>query len=464
MNFRFGFAGLGLAVALAFPSGSDARPFRGPIAWEFLLCRFSDAAAPLHPKSYYEDMLVNSGTKGLADYIHDVSYGASSVEGSVSDWLTEPFTTDHESGRKNRRQRWRDCIATANGGRFKKPKKRVYVITAPGVDLVGFENSGAVGQDSNPKKKTNAGTALPEMAHEFGHGIGLMHSFGDNFTFKDGGSPGEYDNPWDLMSAAHIFVDPTGAFGGGPPVLEAQHLDEMGWLPMSRILTVGAGGVTSQTVTLAALTHPSASGYLMARVLFDPKDRFHYYTVEYRVKDGWDSGIPQNTLLINELQYRDRSKYYQTFLQFDLGKYVAKKNRPHFTNAPLQSISANGVTIALVSAAADHATVKIATEYRAAADRAGSDEYGPNACAAGYVWRAADDQDYVCVTPDVRAQTLADDADQDKRHRPGSKGCAGGYVRRDAFPHDEACVTAAVRNQARSDNAAAPKRLLNAKA
>ena len=108
--------------------------------------------------------------------------------------------------------------------------------------------------------------------------------------------------------------------------------------------------------------------------------------------------------------------------------------------------------------------MKIATEYRAAADRAGSDEYGPNACAAGYVWRAADDQDYVCVTPDVRAQTLADDADQDKRHRPGSKGCAGGYVRRDAFPHDEACVTAAVRNQARSDNAAAPKRLLNAKA
>jgi hypothetical protein len=377
--------------------------------------------------------------------------------------VTEPFTTDHERGLKNRKQRWRDCIATANGGKFKKPKKRVYVITTPGVDLVGFENVGAVGQDRNPKKTTGAGTALPEIAHEFGHGIGLMHSFGDNFSFKDGGSPGEYDNPWDLMSAAHIFVDPTGAFGGGPPVLEAHHLDEMGWLPMSRILTVGAGGVTSQTVTLAALTHPSATGYLMARVLFDPKDRFHYYTVEYRVNDGWDSGIPQNTLLINELEYHDRSKYYQTFLQFDLSKYVAKKNRPHFTNAPLQSITANGVTISLLSAAADHATVKIATEYRAAVPDAGSVEYGPNTCASGYVWRAADDQDYVCVTSGVRAQTVADNAAKDQRHRPGSRECIEGYVWRAAFPGDDVCVTRAVRDQARSDNAAAPKRLMNAK-
>jgi hypothetical protein len=409
-------------------------------------------------------MLVNSGTKGLADYIHDVSYGASSVEGTVSEWLVEPYSTAHELGLKNRKQRWRDCIATANDGKFVKPKKRVYVITDPGADLVGFENVGAVGKDMDLKKKSGAGTALPEVAHEFGHGIGLVHSFGDNLTFRDGGAPGEYDNPWDLMSAAHIFVNPTHAFGGGPPLLEAQHLDEMGWLPMSRILTVGAGGVTSQTVTLAALTHPTASGFLLARVLFDPHDRFHYYTVEYRVNDGWDSGIPQNTLLINELRYRASGKYYETVLQFDLDRYVPYKKRPHFTNAPLQEINANGVTIALVSAGADHATVKIATQYQAAtSDYAGTDEYGPNTCAVGYVWRVADDQDYVCVTPDVHAQTLADNADKDKRHKSGSRDCARGYVWRGAFPDDEVCVRPAVRDQARSDNAAAPKRLMNAK-
>jgi hypothetical protein len=60
-------------------------------------------------------------------------------------------------------------------------------------------------------------TQLPEIAHEFGHGVGLNHSWSNDVTYKDCGSwcggPGEYDNLWDLMSAANIYVDPTGAFG-----------------------------------------------------------------------------------------------------------------------------------------------------------------------------------------------------------------------------------------------------------
>ena len=36
--------------------------------------------------------------------------------------------------------------------------------------------------------------------------------------------------------------------------------------------------------------------------------------------------------------------------------------------------------------------------------------YGSNTCKQGYVWREAFNGDAVCVTPDIRDQTLADNA------------------------------------------------------
>ena len=76
---------------------------------------------------------------------------------------------------------------------------------------------------------------------------------------------------------------------------------------------------------LAALSHPEAPGYRMIRVPFDGKDRFHYYTVEYRVADGWDSGIPGSTLMINEVN--SNGSYYQTTLQRQLGSYAGTGRR-----------------------------------------------------------------------------------------------------------------------------------------
>jgi len=56
-------------------------------------------------------------------------------------------------------------------------------------------NTGALGGDN---------VALLEIAREFGHGAGLNHSWSNDVTWKDvsWAGPGEYDNPWDLMSAA----------------------------------------------------------------------------------------------------------------------------------------------------------------------------------------------------------------------------------------------------------------------
>jgi len=397
------------------------------------LCKFSDSPTPPNSVSYYSNLTINSGTKGLDDYVKAISYGKADLSGSsVHGWYTEPHTLAYEQGLSSRWQRVQDCLDTAASATtdpYVPPSgQRVYVITSPGVDLAGWENTAAIGGDDVP---------LPEIAHEFGHGVGLNHSWSNDITWKDASwsGGGEYDNPWDLMSAANVYVDPTNVFGGGPPDLDAHHLDEMGWLPKSRILTLGVDGILSRKVTLAALTHPEASGYLVARVPFDANDRFHYYTVEYRTPDGWDSGIPASIVMINEIQ--NNNSYYQTTLIRQLGSYAGTGNGP-----PVQSIDVNGVTITVTGTSGDQATIQISTQFALP-------------CAQGYVWREASAIDRVCVIPATRTETATDNSQAGSRHTPNSTTCVQGYVWREAYPGDVVCVTPATRAKAQADNAAA---------
>ena len=424
-----------LAIGCFLCAPVQARPYRGGIPWSFLLCKFSDSPNPPNSAPYYSNMTITAGTKGLEDYIKSISDGVADLSGSsLHGWYTEPHTTAYEQGLSNRYQRLQDCVDTAKASATDPytvpPGQRIYVITSPGVDLVGFENTGALGGDD---------VALPEIAHEFGHGVGLNHSWSNDITWKDvsWAGPGEYDNPWDLMSAANVYVDPTGAFGGGPPDLDAHHLDELGWIAKSRILTLGVDGILSRTVTLTALTHPEANGYRLIRIPFDSNDRFHYYTVEYRVADGWDAGIPNSTLMINEIKNNDT--YYQTTLVRELGSFAGTGNGP-----PVQSLSGNGVSISVQNTSGNTVTVQVSTQYALP-------------CAQGYVWREASSIDRVCVVPATRAQAAADNAAAASRRAGrgpfGPDTCKQGFVWREAYPNDHVCVTSATRTQAANDNA-----------
>ncbi|MET7457310.1 hypothetical protein ABZT03_36700 [Streptomyces sp. NPDC005574] len=87
-------------------------------------------------------------------------------------------------------------------------------------------------------------------------------------------------------------------------------------------------------------------------------------------------------------------------------------------------------------------------------------DYGPNTCRQGYVWRMARAGDLVCVTPQTRTRTANDNALAPDRTLPNGY-CEQGYVWREAWGSDDlTCVTPQTRAQARYDNSRADDRRL----
>jgi hypothetical protein len=338
------------------------------------------------------------------------------------------------------------------------------VITWPSIDTYG-----SVGQSMD-----GADEPVGEFAHEFGHGLGLNHSWSDDYAFYGppaaGNNPpyssragGDYDNQWDTMSYGNVYsatASPQDNYGAGPG-LDGYHLDALGWIPTSRVLTLGADGVLARTVTLAPLNHPERSGYLLVRIPFDKNDPFHYFTVEYQTNDGWASGIPGKQILINEIVQPSVADlrafpnyptgwitYYTSFLQRSV------TNPGSGNGPPLQSLDEFGAQIAVQGTPGDTATVQ------ATAAIVAKDVYGPNTCAEGYVWRQVDTLDYVCMTPANEQQAQQDNTAAGTRHLPNSKTCVAGYVWRGAYPGDVVCVTPVTRTQVQQDNSQAGTRYM----
>ncbi len=444
-RIRHWFAVTGLLLAIWAVHGQSARaaesrPYRGPITWSIILCRFSDSPAPPHDPAYYRDLIANRRTDGLSDFIAAVSYGSSDLATTVvKGWYSEPFTQAQEEalgggGSPTRTRKYQDCLDAAAHDRTDPytppPGQLVAVVTSPGIDLFGMVGVGSMLPDT---------VDMVGMSHEIGHGLGFSHSFSDNTTNQ------EYDDPWDMMSAYNVFADPRpGArFGNAGPGFNAAHIDEMGWLPRPRIFTAGTDGRPSQSITLAALNHPEAGGFLIARVPFDVGDPFHYYTVEYRTADGFDGGLPASTVMIHEVKLDPGAGVYHTYLLRD----NAAPGRP-----PTQAVNANGVTISVdgTDAAAHQARVTIGDQIVAR-------------CLLGFVWREASTADQVCVPVATRTQTRADNAQAAARREPnggpfGPDTCRQGFVWREAFAGDHVCVPPPTRTQARADNAQAASR------
>jgi len=85
-------------------------------------------------------------------------------------------------------------------------------------------------------------------------------------------------------------------------------------------------------------------------------------------------------------------------------------------------------------------------------------------CLTGFVWREAHPGDKVCVTPDTRTRTAAENQAAESTHEPaaadGSYSCRQGYVWREAYADDMVCVPPASRQEAAADNEQAAQRIV----
>jgi hypothetical protein len=86
-------------------------------------------------------------------------------------------------------------------------------------------------------------------------------------------------------------------------------------------------------------------------------------------------------------------------------------------------------------------------------------------CIEGHVPRLTNPQDHVCVTPQTRAEVIADNQAASRRRAPGQgDACVTGYVWRQANFQDHVCVTEPVRQQTLEDNKLATSRIASASA
>lgn len=423
---------LGLVAALflsILPSSSaQAAPLRGASAWSVILCRFSDVAAQPQTPDFFSRFFgaAGAGQQGLYDYFKATSFQKVLLSADVRGWYPMRYSLATEAP-KGRGTKIQDCVDTAAQYGYTVPAgNQVAVITNAAQDSGSAD--GRVILDPGAWN-------IRFAAHEMGHAYGLNHSFSNDLTYQNApwSQPGEYDDPWDEMSAQHVYGYETPSFGNSGVAFNAYQRDKLGWLPKDRVVTFGANGVSSGSTTLSSLQSPTIPGTLLLRVPFDPADLFHYYTVEFSRKLAWEKGIPGDVVLIHEVRN---------------GTPTLIRNLGATGKPPAQTLSANGVSISVSWVDGGQASVAVSSQIA-------------GRCLQGYVWREARSTDVVCVTGATRSQVAADNSVRTSRWVNGPFGphtCIPGFVWREAFSGDDVCVTGAQRTQAAQDNAAAASR------
>ena len=254
--------------------------------WLVLKCKFSDIGSEPRPNQFYQDLVHGA----LVPYWSAVSYGSWDLSGSkvVDAWNTMAIGTAGW-GNISRYDRVGNCINSYAGS------------TAGYVNVIGVVNGeGDAGNAGGRVLATPNSSNMTFLAHETGHTFGWGHSFDDTQRLNSSWSaPGEYFDFWDIMSAmaVHDFAHPQGVLAG--PEMNAPYRTKQAFIPAHRITKlVPSAAVQTWRANVAAIHRPEGSGALMVRV---GNDDNNYYTVEYRMKDGWDAGIPRATVLVHRV-------------------------------------------------------------------------------------------------------------------------------------------------------------------
>ncbi len=261
--------------------------------WLMLKCKVSDIANEPQNTQFYHDL--NSAHIG---YWWDQSYGSWDLSGSklVDAWIQMSLSNAQWQS-LNRYGKAGACIDAYAGS------KSGYVNVISIVNGYGDAgNDGGRVLIDNPPSDPSFALNLSFLSHETGHTFGWWgHSFDDtNRKSADWSSPGEYFDSWDIMSARNVHEFMTGQGFVAGPGLNAPYRTFQSFIAPQRILRLSANDITQGVrLNIAALDRPEANGPLMVRI---GSDDSNYFTIEYRIKRGWEQGIPQSTVLVHQVK------------------------------------------------------------------------------------------------------------------------------------------------------------------
>ncbi|MGW0591548.1 hypothetical protein [Streptosporangium sp. NPDC002607] len=423
---------LASAVALTWLPAQPAlaTPIQGQTPWSVLLCKFADHSEEPKDPQYFKDLFTTEGLGkgGLADFIAEQSRGRASMAGSVvKGWFPMSVTAEQWKA-QSPEARVKSCTNTANP--VPANHRLAVMVNAP----VGLDAKVPLAETTLPVVLDPPLWDLATVTAHVLNRSGL--SYPRSTLWRSPSSPvwtapGQYDDPWDTLSNPNIHAAPSQRFGRGTVGLSGPHLDELGWLPGDRVVTLGKDGVATRTIKLAPLERPDLPGALLVRVptrSYTPDNLSDYYTVEFRKKTGQSAGVPNDVVLIHNY-YRGRP-------------YLTRSITSH---APMQALDVYGITVTIDSVTQDYATVTVSSAVT-------------TTCLAGYVHREAVADDKVCVTPAVHEQTLVDNEDAPRWVDYETGGCL--HVRRERLitPDDHVCITPETEQQIIADNQAAPSR------
>ncbi len=268
-------------------------PLLGSQPYAVLLCKFSDHLdEEPHTQAWFRDLFVHHGTGGVNDYWRDASRGKIDLDGSeVFGWKNINITLEDFKNTYGGRWEKTQCAVDAFPEVDTSLYKGVVVFYNMDVEDGGF--TGAFGSGRVLSNVASLPGGVTWFAHEMGHGLGLLDSF-DESPREVWDVPGVYCDKHDIMSAMNVYSHNIADFSVGGPLLNTAAMDLLGWLDPGRVLEWKHPMYVMGPVTLRSLSQPSPNGFLALKC--GP------YYIEFRTKDGWDTGIPRSAVLIHKIK------------------------------------------------------------------------------------------------------------------------------------------------------------------